>query len=455
MTYKKVATAILLLPMLLVNNLEAQDKFFKAFSGVSAAANEKVAEHQQFLKEFYKKNFRVAENLNLYQEYIYQEWVNESWNNTFSEKSTIDTTGEVWIWTTEEFVFENGSWNNSHKFIVRTTPMSAGDPVILGSLSFVWVEGGWIEISKITYTYEGSQLKTVLIELAVEENTFIPFQLYSYEYGNLQLVSSETISDFIEDWVFVYRSEFDYSEEGRLKESREYKWIDNSWTSFIRTMLNYDSYDQLSIKTDYLYPEQVETPFRKTIYEYSISSGQLAFEQEYYWENNEWKHMLKKTYEYNSLELLTAVTTEEDYGSGFEFKYRDTYTYNETGLETEKTGQEYDGSAWQNKTRRLANYTISSVGEDASAPGEFRLFSNYPNPFNPSTIISYSLAADSRVTLKIFNVIGEEAAILIDADQKAGQHSVTFNASNLPSGIYLYQLNAGNISKTRKMLLLR
>lgn len=83
----------------------------------------------------------------------------------------------------------------------------------------------------------------------------------------------------------------------------------------------------------------------------------------------------------------------------------------------------------------------------------FNLSQNYPNPFNPSTIIEYNIEQPGLVKLKIFDILGREIKTLINQSQTAGKHSVKFNASELPSGIYFYRLEANNNVQTRKMIL--
>jgi hypothetical protein len=85
----------------------------------------------------------------------------------------------------------------------------------------------------------------------------------------------------------------------------------------------------------------------------------------------------------------------------------------------------------------------------------FRLYANYPNPFNPTTTIEFDLPKTSKVTLKVFNILGEEVAILLSASLLSGSHSVDWDASNLASGVYLYRLQAGGYVETRKMVLMR
>ncbi|MDH4071037.1 MAG: T9SS type A sorting domain-containing protein [Ignavibacteria bacterium] len=94
------------------------------------------------------------------------------------------------------------------------------------------------------------------------------------------------------------------------------------------------------------------------------------------------------------------------------------------------------------------------AGENGSIPQETTLRGNYPNPFNPSTTISYALSQNGFVSLKVYNMLGQVVASLVDQNQAAGSHTVTFNASNLPSGIYIYDLNVNGQSIARAKALL-
>jgi hypothetical protein len=85
----------------------------------------------------------------------------------------------------------------------------------------------------------------------------------------------------------------------------------------------------------------------------------------------------------------------------------------------------------------------------------FALFQNYPNPFNPSTNISYSIPRNGLVTIKVYDILGKEVAVLVNEAKEAGIYSSTFNASELPSGIYFYTLTSGNFTATKKLILLK
>ncbi|MBN1408813.1 MAG: T9SS type A sorting domain-containing protein [Calditrichaceae bacterium] len=86
---------------------------------------------------------------------------------------------------------------------------------------------------------------------------------------------------------------------------------------------------------------------------------------------------------------------------------------------------------------------------------DFTLYPNYPNPFNPRTIISWQLPVSCKVELSIYNILGQDVAKPVNEEQSAGLHKVEFNASALPSGIYIYSLKTGSVEQSKKMLLLR
>ncbi|MBK9097684.1 MAG: T9SS type A sorting domain-containing protein [bacterium] len=111
--------------------------------------------------------------------------------------------------------------------------------------------------------------------------------------------------------------------------------------------------------------------------------------------------------------------------------------------------------------KTILKYTLlSDVEVQSNIPAEFKLEQNYPNPFNPSTVISYQLPVSSNVTLKVYDVLGDEIATLVDEYKTAGKYEIEFNSRsgnvrNLPSSVYFYQLKAGDFVETKKMILLK
>ncbi len=125
---------------------------------------------------------------------------------------------------------------------------------------------------------------------------------------------------------------------------------------------------------------------------------------------------------------------------------------------------------------RYSNTSLQHAGDDGKALGDLNWFpeqitgveqihnnvpmnyalsQNYPNPFNPSTQIEYSIPQSGYVTIKVYNLLGQEIATLVNQEQRAGSYKVDFDATKLASGVYMYQLHAGNFSLTKKMILMK
>lgn len=112
-------------------------------------------------------------------------------------------------------------------------------------------------------------------------------------------------------------------------------------------------------------------------------------------------------------------------------------------------------SKFYTQTYLPAKVGTTGIEEASNAPREYKLYNNYPNPFNPETTIRYSLAAGSHVSLKIYDMLGREVITLVDGEKAAGVHSIKFNAASLSSGIYIYRITAGSFTDLKKLMLLK
>ena len=140
--------------------------------------------------------------------------------------------------------------------------------------------------------------------------------------------------------------------------------------------------------------------------------------------------------------------------SGIVFRTSDT----ESG---DTVSNSYDGKAALDfparsiTTLSFSGGLITSVDYKSTKPVELSLSQNYPNPFNPSTAIDYSLAKESFVQLRVFDVLGREIATIIHENEPVGKHTVYFDASDLNSGIYFYRITAGGVVGSKKMILVK
>ncbi|MBI5476727.1 MAG: T9SS type A sorting domain-containing protein [Ignavibacteriales bacterium] len=98
---------------------------------------------------------------------------------------------------------------------------------------------------------------------------------------------------------------------------------------------------------------------------------------------------------------------------------------------------------------------VVAVSDQPELPASFSLAQNYPNPFNPSTTIHFELPKETNVSLKIFNMLGQEVLSVLDETRAAGKYDVRIDASQLASGVYFYQLRANNFVETKKLMLMK
>jgi len=116
------------------------------------------------------------------------------------------------------------------------------------------------------------------------------------------------------------------------------------------------------------------------------------------------------------------------------------------------------GSRFQYRLKQIDNdgsFEYSDVVEVEVVPDQYELSQNYPNPFNPSTTIQFSLPKQSQLKINLYNMLGEQVATIAEGMYESGNHKVTFNASNLPSGTYVYRLESGEFVQVKKMILLK
>jgi hypothetical protein len=116
------------------------------------------------------------------------------------------------------------------------------------------------------------------------------------------------------------------------------------------------------------------------------------------------------------------------------------------------------GTYFQYRLKQIdtdGTYEYSQLVEVLIVPSEYELFQNYPNPFNPITVISWQSPVGSQSTLKVYDILGTEIVTLVDEFKPAGNYKIEFNADNLPTGVYFYQLKAGGYVSMKKMILLK
>ncbi len=125
------------------------------------------------------------------------------------------------------------------------------------------------------------------------------------------------------------------------------------------------------------------------------------------------------------------------------------------GIEYKYRMKSYTEFAESEYSSESAVTTITRINDKGALPEKFALSQNYPNPFNPLTVINFDLPGESILALKVYNLLGQEVAVVINKRMPAGYHSLNFNAAHLTSGIYIYRLEAGGMIFIKKMILMK
>ena len=155
-----------------------------------------------------------------------------------------------------------------------------------------------------------------------------------------------------------------------------------------------------------------------------------------------------------------SINIEDDFFWGYTYRSQWPVILGDDPAMTDRS-KAYLGGAWaaagtDYHIRVVVDYGMVGVNEDGEVvPAEFALRQNYPNPFNAKTTITYSLAECSDITLEVFNIMGQKIATLENGNKEAGIYTVTWDASDVSSGVYFYKLSIGNNVFTRKMSLLK
>jgi len=424
----------------------------------------------------YQETYTYDANNNMLS-FLYDYWRNDQWMHQLQGTYTYDANNNMLSFMYEEW--NNGQLDKRYRYMFTYDTSNN----MLSYLNEYWEDGQWVLSYRCTHTYDA--------------------------YNNML---SELREYWLNgQWVYNNRETFTYDENNNmLSESREY-WLNGQWVYDNRETFTYDANNNMlsKLREDWLNDQWVfnEYSYRYS-YTYDANNNMLSYLHEY-WDTGQWVYFRRETYTYDTNNNILSVL-HEDWGYG-QF-YRETYAYDTNNnklssmFETMEDGQwlydswvtcSYDAnnnmisvwhhewldsswipmdgcggpgggfciddiggnkycySRWYNITfiRKLIVTDIES--KKSEVPENYTLAQNYPNPFNPTTTIKYSIPKLSFVTIRIYDVLGSEVAALVNEEEPVGTYELNWNAANLPSGVYFYQVRASNYTETKKMLLLR
>lgn len=397
---------------------------------------------------------------------LYTEELEQDWNTSLSSWVTVSKEIAVWdsvagsLTTTVQDTI-GGVLVNKDKYVMFIALDLVNSTFrILKTEIYTWTTSGWFMQGRTVYNYDSNNyLLSVLTEFQLIPGTFMPMMRITYtnnSAGNPELELTESYNMATSQWSSSSKSEFVY-QTGNLDylvSETEYDWESSAWVPYDKTLFTRNA--QLN-PTETIYQDYNNGSFENSNREVVVYLADGKKEDSlyyYYWSGvaSGWENSSLEIYTYNTAGDEDVVYLKDWDGSAWTNSRKVSFSYDSQNRVTEELTQDWEISTYVNAFREISSYQVTSV-EDESAPASFSLKNNYPNPFNPSTTIEYEILTGGMVTLTVYNVLGQIVAVLQNGYQQAGVYTVQFDGTGLTSGVYLYELAAGNAKITKKMIL--
>lgn len=399
-----------------------------------------------------------------YEDKISQDWVNNNWLN-------VDRIIEQWdtnVGTTESVNMKwdtlNGVWVNTMKFYATFASNPTDSTFRFLSMDmYTWDGSAWILYVTTVYTYDVNNFLTEINSSLSLGGNMILFTKVSYTNNSvgypltevMQLVNFTTFqleNEEMNTYIYLPGNPKYLTDDVRSVWDGSV-WIDTSKTRYTRnSKLN----PTLEIESD-IYGGSTVLDINKIESVYRADDEQLASEMIFGWNvgSSVWDIHSRRTYTYTTFNKLDVMLIEDYTNNAYVPWLRSTYTYDSMEREILEQTEIYVARGFENHSRKITSYTPSAVGDESNVVNGFVLEQNYPNPFNPNTHIKFAITGTQNVSLKVYDVLGNEIATLLNEEKAPGTYNVTFNGRNFSSGVYFYSLSAGDFHQTKKMIVLK
>lgn len=358
-----------------------------------------------------------------------------------------------------------GQWEDESKLVFEYDEQSR----ISVSTNFLSDDqGGFVEYTRELHGYESNPKKEFIEIQMSSSGSWEKLSLTVAEYINEELTSNVTIYGWMDtEYIPVEKYAYNYSGD-ILTEMINSLWNGSQWVDVAKQNYQYDAQVRLLeyISTSFNDATQSWDNVFKLINTYYADDSLMTIAQS--GNVNSWENLMKVINLYSpngKLTKTTAYTWEEN---NWIPEALGEYTYDSNGNNTLYIEYGFDGNGWEVYGRAIYSYiptNPTNVDDDVVSTRDFKLNDNYPNPFNPSTVISWQISVDSYITLKVYDIIGNEVATLVNEFKPAGKYTVDFNTSTigggLASGVYLYAISARSIdgkdsfNAVKKMMLIK
>ena len=396
-----------------------------------------------------------------------QAWENDAWVD--SDRTTYSYSGELQTEALTE-AWDGDSWEPT----ARTVTSYSGGLVEQSTIE-TWMGTSWAPQSRSLYTYSSGQLAQVLYQDYVN-NAWVDTERTTVTMSNGNLASSLTETWDGQSWVPSDR--YSLSQEGNDVVTLSEEWSGSAWVNTDRTVflgltiaelfeifqeLETDAEGDFGFSFLLRFPDSVQqewdgsqwTNVSRQLTERDASDRPIVVTTQT-WEEGEWINAARYAASYDGSGRLATVSWEffdEEQWTPFMVE---TYAYNSAGLLESIVHQLDFGFGLNTTGRTLFEWTnTASSAENGEMPSRISLEPLYPNPFNPQATVRFHLASPEHARIRVFDATGRLVATLVDGVRPSGEHTIVFDAGDLPSGVYLVRLETATAVEAQAVTLLR
>ena len=442
------------------------------------------------------KQMRLMQEQFLAEIYVVDEWILQQWNtgtnmwDNFAKYDPIYSPQDLLI-DDRVLLWNGSSWENSSRNVYTYT----GTNLEATRTYQTWGGVDWVNVNRRSTTYNVSNrpteylyeswsgaswendyryLDTYNTQGNLETDTYqtwngaswINNTRYTFTYNSNDLISEVLTETWSGSWTNSYKETRTYNAMGDFLTRILYTWTGAGWQNDRQDMYTYDSNGN---NTHWLIQEWDPVNgwinYRQHLYLYDGNNNQTEdLRQSWDTGTTSWVNFQKSNFTYNAQNArLTSLYQTWNTGTGWENTSYIMNTYDMNNNLSESILQQWSGTAWVNNARQTGFIwiLITDVEDEGLLVNEFKLYNNYPNPFNPSTKIKFNVPSISNVTIKVFDVTGTEIKALVNQTLESGLHELEFSGNGLASGIYFYEIQAQTLDAnqtfvdTGKMMLLK
>lgn len=380
-----------------------------------------------------------------------QTWSAGAWVNYALYFHTYDAAGNQTGFLRRKW-FE-GAWQDMLRYLYGYD----ANGNMVSSLYELWGNDFWIGAERDAYTYDLQDRRVNAAKQVWRDTVWVNSSRDSTAYnagGSPTSVLTERWQSGVDLWIPSLLVDYSYDANGHLTRSLQRFWGDAGWVnSAVDLVTNDFSGNRLRFVHQTWNGVNWANSFQ---YRATYAQGRMLTYLYQVWAGGGWLNNVYYEYEYDASGNRISDLTQRWDGGQWTNKGYVLSSYDAYGNLMSETRQQWSGFDWWNSVRYVYTWQqLTGVEETPYLPGRHALSANYPNPFNPSTEIRYSLASAGAVSLRIYDLLGREVETLIEGMMQAGEHSAAWDARQVPSGVYFYRLSADGFVETKKMLLLR